>query len=80
MTLGYITNSATIQIRSTVNMVRSIAWANQETMDNIDQVLRLTGPPIFTHRLGRARNYQGWSNTAEARINDLELSFSQGGG
>eukprot|EP00969_Alexandrium_andersonii_P360746 15456063-Alexandrium_andersonii.AAC.1 len=61
-------------------MARSIAWANQETMENIDAVLRLTGNPIFTHRLGRARNDHGWTTAAEARINHLELSFSQGGG
>eukprot|EP00969_Alexandrium_andersonii_P069472 3064869-Alexandrium_andersonii.AAC.1 len=49
-------------------------------MDNLDDVLRLTGRPLFTHRLGRTRNYHGWTTAAEARINDIELTLSQGGG
>eukprot|EP00969_Alexandrium_andersonii_P084270 3717904-Alexandrium_andersonii.AAC.1 len=62
-------------------MVRSITWANQETMDKLGEMLRLTGRPLYAHNLGRARNYAGWTAAAEARINDLQLTGSaQGGG
>eukprot|EP00969_Alexandrium_andersonii_P345905 15290182-Alexandrium_andersonii.AAC.1 len=63
-------------------MVRSITWANQETMGKLGEMLRLTGRPIYTRSQGRTRNYNGWTAAAEARINDLQLSAAsaQGGG